>query len=432
MMQGMGIWKRIADTRTMNSATTEPGRGPLRVLSSVAPLAGLGLLYPIRLGLMHMVPVLVADAIVGVLMAIGVVSFSWLVFRHIDRQDRQLAQQYAELAARYAAEQHLRARLQTINQAALAIASADTAPAILHRLVDLAREVTGVPYAGLVATGAEGGVDPIFATGIDADLRGRIGRALQEHDVVEAVTHGQQLVRIDDLASTPPIGGRGRPPAAAPRPDVRSPLQWLVAVPIAHADAVAGAFYLVGDADRSPLRAEDEHLLALLANHAGVVIQQARLTEQLRALAVAAERARIRTDLHDGVLQALYAVSLTLDGVDEDLEHSPAAAHAGIATAINGLNRAMERIRGALLNLQEADAAGDARCVAGGSARPHVSRNGFADPRPGQAIDPPSAPKRRAGHRAGHPHPGGARSRRSAYRDHARFRRGEGSPPHPR
>ena len=56
--------------------------------------------------------------------------------------------------------------------------------------------------------------------------------------------------------------------------------------------------------------ARDLELMQALASQAGVAIQNARLYEQARKMAVMEERQRLARELHDSVTQALYGISL--------------------------------------------------------------------------------------------------------------------------
>ena len=88
-------------------------------------------------------------------------------------------------------------------------------------------------------------------------------------------------------------------------------------VPIRAEGASVGNFYLtdkVGAAEFSPA---DQRLVELFARHAGIAIDNARLHGQARRLAVTEERDRIGRDLHDGIIQSLYAVGLSLEDVLE-------------------------------------------------------------------------------------------------------------------
>ena len=61
----------------------------------------------------------------------------------------------------------------------------------------------------------------------------------------------------------------------------------------------------------------DLELMQVLASQAGVAIQNARLYEQARQVAVMEERQRLAVDLHDSVTQSLYGISLYAEAASQ-------------------------------------------------------------------------------------------------------------------
>ena len=53
----------------------------------------------------------------------------------------------------------------------------------------------------------------------------------------------------------------------------------------------------------------------MFALRAGIAIDNAHLHEQVQRLAVVEERERIGRDLHDGIIQSIYGVALSLEDV---------------------------------------------------------------------------------------------------------------------
>jgi signal transduction histidine kinase len=335
---------------TMRRHPTQRSRRGLWFLSIALPLAGLALLYPVCLALLRGWPPMVAYAAIGVLMIGAVVAFSTAIFRLIGRQDRHLARQYAELELRYATERQLRAQLEALHQASLAIASTRTSEEVLQRLVELARELIGARYAALGVLGPHGFIDAFYTAGLTAAERAQLGALPQGHGLLEVILAEGVTLRVPDIAAD--TRRVGFPPG-------HPPMRNLLGVPVAHAGQVVGNLYLTdrvtegdGPADGAEFSPEDERLLAMLASHAAAVIEQARLAEQVRTLALAAERERIRMDLHDGAIQSIYSVNLELETAVEEVDVDPAAAQRRIDLAIDRLGNVMKDIRGYILGLE--------------------------------------------------------------------------------
>jgi signal transduction histidine kinase len=94
------------------------------------------------------------------------------------------------------------------------------------------------------------------------------------------------------------------------------------------------------------------NLLTAIGTWAGITIDNAHLHRQARRLAVMEERERIGMDLHDGIIQSIYAVGLALEyakvAMDEDSEQSVQK----IDQAIEGLNKTIRDIRAYILDLR--------------------------------------------------------------------------------
>ena len=119
-----------------------------------------------------------------------------------------------------------------------------------------------------------------------------------------AVIHGQETIRLDDITADQRYAGfpTGHPIMTS-----------FLGVPIVGAGETLGNLYLADKINAPSFSEGDEELIRLLAAHAAVAIQNARLYAQLERLAVLEERTRIGMDLHDGVIQSIYAVGLTLE-----------------------------------------------------------------------------------------------------------------------
>lgn len=101
-----------------------------------------------------------------------------------------------------------------------------------------------------------------------------------------------------------------------------------------------------------PLDERGLELVGAVANWAGLAIENGQLHQNARRLAVLEERDRIGMDLHDGIIQSVYAVGLILENASHSVDDDPAAAKVRIKDAIDGLNQAIRDIRAYILDLR--------------------------------------------------------------------------------
>jgi len=97
---------------------------------------------------------------------------------------------------------------------------------------------------------------------------------------------------------------------------------------------------------------EDRSLVETFALHAGIAMENARLHEQLQRLAVVDERERISKDLHDGIIQNMYAVGLSLEDVPELMDDDRGEAAARVERAIDSIHLAIQDIRNFIFGLR--------------------------------------------------------------------------------
>ena len=85
---------------------------------------------------------------------------------------------------------------------------------------------------------------------------------------------------------------------------------------------VFGNIYLTDKEDAAAFDAEDERVLVVLATQAAIAVENARLADEaerkgreLQRLQVFEERERIGKELHDGVIQSLFALGMNLQAL---------------------------------------------------------------------------------------------------------------------
>jgi len=86
-------------------------------------------------------------------------------------------------------------------------------------------------------------------------------------------------------------------------------------------------------------------LLTTIGMWAGTAIQNVQLQQQTKHIAVLEERERIGMDLHDGVIQSLYSLGLTLDYVKAILEEDSEESMKKLDSATDGINSTIVDIR---------------------------------------------------------------------------------------
>jgi two-component system sensor histidine kinase DevS len=132
---------------------------------------------------------------------------------------------------------------------------------------------------------------------------------------------------------------------------VNAGFQCLACIPlIAHTNSIG----VMGIATRKMQRLEPReiNLLTSIGTWTGTAIENVRLNQQGRRLAVLEERERIGMDLHDGIIQSIYSVGLALDYARMEVETNPDKALVKLEQAIEGLNSTIRDIRTYIMDLR--------------------------------------------------------------------------------
>jgi signal transduction histidine kinase len=234
--------------------------------------------------------------------------------RHLDRA---AARAFADLAGRsiavahaHAREQSLRARLEALDAVTAVLSTELALDPLLRRIVEIAAQVAGARYGALGVAGVDGYLTDFITTGLTPEERARLGPLPRGHGLLGVLIHEGEPLRVANIA---------RDPRRVGFPPHHPPMTSLLGVPIRVHQQIVGDLYLTDKIGALEFSAEDQHLIELLAAHAGIAIENARLYERLRELTLARERERFGRELHDGIIQDLYALSLQMDDIAEDL-----------------------------------------------------------------------------------------------------------------
>lgn len=132
---------------------------------------------------------------------------------------------------------------------------------------------------------------------------------------------------------------------------VKAGFQQIACIPLASSKGLVGVL-TVATRSKTPLDEHDIMLLNAVANWAGLAIENARLHHDARRLAVLEERERIGMDLHDGIIQSIFGVGLSLENVNHLVEENPQKAKEGLKQAIQDLNQTIRDLRAYILDLR--------------------------------------------------------------------------------
>ena len=106
----------------------------------------------------------------------------------------------------------------------------------------------------------------------------------------------------------------------------------------------------------------DVKTLETLADQLAVAMENINLLfqqqDQSQRLAVADERDRIGRDLHDGVIQSMYAVGLTLEDISSQADQEPESVKPRIEEVVDDLNQVIGDIRRYIMDLRPTELQG--------------------------------------------------------------------------
>ena len=123
-------------------------------------------------------------------------------------------------------------------------------------------------------------------------------------------------------------------------------------VPLQIRDRAVGALAVYGQAGGAPFSDDDLVILQTLGNQVAAALENERLTGLVRELAVLEERERISRELHDGVIQAIYSVGLSLQGSLGLIDRDTARARTRIDEAIARLDDVVRDVRNYIFELR--------------------------------------------------------------------------------
>jgi signal transduction histidine kinase len=233
--------------------------------------------------------------------------------------------------------------IDAFDAATRAIAGLQSVDTVLQVIVDQVRPLVGARYAALGIVDDDGVILRFITSGITLEERARIGDLPRGRGLLGLIIHENRSFRIPDIQQDP--RRHGFPPN---HPEMHS----FLGVPVTVQNRTVGRLYLTekeGEVEFSEL---DQQLVETFALHAGIAMENARLHEQVQRLAIVDERERIGRDLHDGIIQNIYAVGLSLEDVPELVRDDPDEVERLVEHAIDSLHLTIRDIRNFIFGLR--------------------------------------------------------------------------------
>ncbi|OJF82203.1 GAF domain-containing sensor histidine kinase [Nocardia seriolae] len=248
-------------------------------------------------------------------------------------------------------------RLHDLVEAVYTVVSELDVDRVLQQLVTAAVRLVDAEYGALGLLEPESGsgerrLAQFVPVGMNEATIQRIGHWPRGEGVLGAVLSGDSALRLDELTRHPAFRGW---PAGHP------PMHSFLGVPVRMRDTILGDLYLANKRGGGPFTDEDERIIDALGVIAAVKIINVRMYDQVQRdtvrrqqdsakIAVMEDRDRIARDLHDSVIQRIYASGLALQGALR-MHPTPDVADR-LERVVADLDDTIQDIRGTIFSLQ--------------------------------------------------------------------------------
>ncbi len=234
-------------------------------------------------------------------------------------------------------------QLKALSEATQAIASELSLEQVLLKIAQAARTLINARYAALGVHDGHGYLSRFITAGVDSQTHPKIGHLPVGLGLLGHFLHQGQALIVNDIT---------KHPLAAGFPQHHPLMKSLLGVPIFSKGELIGALYLTDKQDGSEFTDIDRQLIEMLALHAAIAIENAHLYEKTQRLAILEERERFARDLHDGIIQSIYGVGLTLDNAKALLPSKDDAARAQIDISLKSLAVVINDLRNYIFDLR--------------------------------------------------------------------------------
>ncbi len=180
------------------------------------------------------------------------------------------------------------------------------------------------------------------------------------------LTDGPEAARLERLAEE--NEGWLRDPEQSPghlATDVEGRQRFALVLPIRSALSASEALLALFDEDELLHDPQEQQLMRSFADHVGLAVDRAQAVEDREELAILSDRDRIARDLHDLVIQRLFAAGMRLKGLQMLAEQAQVVE--GLDRTVDDIGLTIKDIRGTIFELQGREGAslrGDVRKLA--------------------------------------------------------------------
>jgi len=216
---------------------------------------------------------------------------------------------------------------------------------VLERIVHEARLLSRARYGALGVIQESGSQLERFITeGLDDRTTASIGAPPKGAGILGLIISHPEPLRLTELGSHP---------ASVGFPPHHPPMHTFLGVPVSVRNRVYGNLYLTDKEGGQEFSRDDERLVTALAVAAGIAIENARLHNKVRELSLAEDRARIAQDLHDVVIQQIFAVGLSLHTAIALCDSRDVRAR--LADSVAMLDETIRQLRATIFSLDSQD-----------------------------------------------------------------------------
>ena len=225
------------------------------------------------------------------------------------------------------------AKLRRLVQAILILDAELNLPLVLRRIIEEASDLVDARYGALGVLTEDGqALEQFLTVGLSHEEERAIGARPTGRGVLGTLIGEDKPIRLANVAQSHPA------------------MSSFLGVPVRVHGEVYGILYLTNKKTAPEFSEDDEELVHALAMAAGTAIENARLHGLVRDRALTEDRDRIARDLHDSVIQRLFAIGLSLQGTARLVERPEAVMRIG--EAIEKLDETIRQLRKAIFDIE--------------------------------------------------------------------------------